>query len=229
MEAESGDSIPLDGMSIVFVDKILSPSVVRSKGIRVKESDIAILVERARAGNRSSFERLVSMFQPDIFRMAYYRTRSRMDAEDLTQDIFINAFKGLHKLKDVNSFKPWLFRIALNRVHDFHRKKRILVFLRDEGDGDEFEQAESEIHENPQAINHLIKEEFWLHISRFTGKLSRLEREAFILRFLDQLSIKEIARVLKKSESTVKTHLYRAIGKFKNNTEIISQLKGKTP
>ena len=216
-------------MNIIFVDKILSPSVIRNKGIRVKESQIAILVERARAGNHSSLEQLVSMFQPEIFRMVYYRTRSRMDAEDLTQDIFINALKGLPKLKEVNSFKPWLFRIAVNRVRDFHRKKKILVFFRDENDGDEFEQTESEIHENPQAINHVIKEEFWQHISRFAGKLGRLEREVFILRFLDQLSIKEIARVLKKSESAVKTHLYRALGKFKNNPEIISRLKGETP
>jgi len=68
---------------------------------------IPALVEKARAGSRIAFEQLVDLFQEDIFRTVYYRTRSRMDAEDLTQDIFIKAFKNLSGLK------------AFDRLRDF--------------------------------------------------------------------------------------------------------------
>ena len=62
-------------------------------------SHVTFLVEKARDGSRTAFNELVDLFQKDIFRMVFYRTRSRMDAEDLTQDIFIQAFKNLSRLK----------------------------------------------------------------------------------------------------------------------------------
>jgi len=203
--------------------------VERRTEMGANKSQVAFLAESAQAGNRSSFEKLVGMFQAKIFRMAYYRTGSHMDAEDLTQDTFVKAFKGLPKLKDANLFRPWLFTIALNTVRDFKRKKRILLFFGIEGESKNFEQADLEIYENPQALSHLIREEFWQHVRHFTKTLSRWEREVFLLRFLDQLSIKEIAHVLYKSESAVKTHLYRSLRKFKDNPELALLLQGETP
>ena len=61
------------------------------------------------------------------------------------------------------------------------------------------------------------------------GQLSKMEQEVFLLRFLDELGIKEIAEVLHKSESTVKTHLYRALGKFKNDTAFRAFIKEARP
>ena len=84
---------------------------------------ITSLVERARDGDRTAFEQLVSLFQDSIFRMVYYRTRSRMDAEDLTQEVFIKAFENLSNLRDLERFRTWLFRMAVNRVRDFHRQE----------------------------------------------------------------------------------------------------------
>jgi len=192
-----------------------------------KESEMAFLVDRAKGGDRSSFERLVRMFEGEIFRMVFYRTGSTMDAEDLMQDIFVKVFKNLPKLKEINSFKPWLFSIAVNRVRDYHRKKRILVFLGDKSDGIGGETAIHEIHENPQAYRQIIRREFWEHVGRFVKKLGRREQEVFLLRFLDQLSIKEITQILNKSESTVKTHLYRALHRFKESPELARLLQGE--
>ena len=87
------------------------------------------LVEKARAGNRASLGQLVDRFHKDVFRMVYYRIYSPMDAEDLTQEIFMQMSKSLSSLKDAGSIRPWLFRIALNRVRDFRRKKSILSFF----------------------------------------------------------------------------------------------------
>ncbi|MCK5724771.1 MAG: RNA polymerase sigma factor [Gammaproteobacteria bacterium] len=198
------------------------------KNVSPNESEIALLAERAQAGNRFSFERLMDMFQGDIFRLVYYRTGSHMDAEDLTQDVFIKAFKGLSGLKDVYRFRPWLFSIAVNRVRDFRRKKKLLFFLKNsEEEMDEWDKADREGYDNHEAFNHLVRKEFWENMGRFTNKLSRWEREVFHLRFLDQLGIKEIAMVLSKSESTIKTHLYRALHKFKETPELNSVLQGE--
>ena len=182
------------------------------------------LVERARAGNRASLGQLVDHFHEDIFRMVYYRTRSRMDAEDLTQEIFMQMSKSLPSLKDAGRFRPWLFRIALNRVRDFFRKRKTLSFVGTTTELDAAAQATAENHNNP--VDNMMLKEFQLRFHQLTENLSRWEREVFILRFVDHLRIREIAEALKKSESTVKTHLYRALKKFRQYPGFHDLVKG---
>lgn len=199
------------------------PKTARSKsnaGTSDVESGITSLVIKAKNGSTFAFDQLVDMFQQDIFRMVYYRIRSHVDAEDITQEVFIQAFKNLTGLKAVERFRSWLFRIALNRVRDHYRKKRFqALFGRFNEEGAPI-QSDIEPNDNPEAVNRLLKRDFWKQVSLFTDKLSRMEREVFLLRFFDQLSIKEIAGVLKKSESTVKTHLYRSLSKFKTEPSL---------
>ena len=83
-------------------------------------------VEQARNGDRVAFHQLVDKFQPGIYRMIYYRTGSQEDAEDLTQDVFMKAYKNLKGLKTTAVFRSWLYRIAVNRVRDFYRKKQFM-------------------------------------------------------------------------------------------------------
>jgi RNA polymerase sigma-70 factor (ECF subfamily) len=173
------------------------------------------LVEEAQAGSRAAFEQLVSHFQKDVFRMAYYRTRSSMDAEDLTQEVFMQAYKKISGLKEVDRFRSWLFQIALNRIRDFNRKRRFRSLFGAFGDTRETAETPAGASGQPEALDNLMAQDFWKQIELFLNKLSRMEREVFLLRFVDHLSIKEISQALAKSESTVKTHLYRSIGKFK--------------
>ena len=93
-------------------------------GITENACRILELVAKARDGNRNSFNELIDEFHQDIFKMVFYRIRSHSDAEDITQDVFLQAFKNIAQLKTVAHFKAWLYRIAINRVRDFYRKKR---------------------------------------------------------------------------------------------------------
>ncbi|MBW2251721.1 MAG: sigma-70 family RNA polymerase sigma factor [Deltaproteobacteria bacterium] len=179
------------------------------------------LVKKAKAGSRSAFTELVDLFQDDIFKMVFYRTRTQMDAEDITQEVFMQAFKKLSGLKKVERFKSWLFSIAINRVRDFFRKKRFRSLFQLPDAGNDNKSLDTQTHDQPEAIDELIKQDFWKQIGLIIDKLSRMEREVFLLRFLDLLSIREISIVLKKSESTVKTHLYRALIKFRKNSTIL--------
>jgi len=142
-------------------------------------SHIHFLVEKARDGSRVAFADLVDLFQEDLFRMVYYRTRSRMDSEDIAQDVFIQAFKNLSKLRETNRFRGWLFSIALNRIRDFHRKKKFWRLSTTSDSGNKTDQPDSGIHANPKALDNLVKKDFWKRIGSFLDKLPRMEKEVY--------------------------------------------------
>ena len=86
-------------------------------------------VVQDKKGNNDSLERLIDLFYDEIFRMVYHRIPIQMDAEDVTQNIFKQMIKSLPKLQDSKKLKPWLYRLALNRIRDFYRKKRVLSII----------------------------------------------------------------------------------------------------
>ena len=180
---------------------------------------ISTWVSDAKMGSRAAFEHLIDVFHKDIFRTVYYRTRSHMDAEDLTQDIFTQAFKNIAQLKEVDRFKSWLYRIAINKVRDYYRKKKfhsvLGLFPEPDHQIEKEMQKQKETHDSP--LDEMIKKDFWNQLETAMECLSKMEKEVFMLRFLDHLGIREISVTLKKSESTVKTHLYRSLDKLKNN------------
>lgn len=181
--------------------------------------DVADQVIKARSGDRLAFHQLVDRFHPAVYRMIYYRTRSRMDAEDLTQDVFLQAYKHMGKLQSPEKFRGWLFRIALNRVRDYHRKKQFRALFSIGSTDDDQQPEPADPLERPSAESRLDRHRFWQQVGTLLAPLARMEREVFLLRFFDQLSIKEMTQTLKKNESTVKTHLYRALKKVKADAD----------
>ena len=176
---------------------------------------LVALVNQAREGNRSAFSQLADQFHKDIFRMVFYRVRSRIDAEDITQDVFLKAYQKISSLKEAAKFRGWLFSITLNRIREFQRKKRFRSYFKTENENIEAHPCDNPGSDQPAALDQVLKKDFWRQVGLILKKLSNMEREVFLLRFFDHLSLNEIAGVLKKNESTVKTHLYRALAKFK--------------
>ncbi len=198
--------------------------VENGNGADPEAARIADLAARAKQGDTPAFEQLVARYWSDIFRMAYYRTSSKADAEELTQDIFMKAFRNISRLKEADRFKPWLYSIGLNRIRDYYRHKRVrsVVTLFSESNKPE---AFTQIKDRrPSARDEMEKKEFWEKVGRFVKTLPRAEQEVFRPRFLDQLTLKEAAQALGKNESTVKTHLYRALGKLRNNRKLLEVL-----
>ena len=179
------------------------------------DAAITTTVALAQQGDRVAFHRLVDRYQPAIYRLLYYRTRSAPDAEDLTQDVFLTAFQSLQRLKDQRRFKSWLFQIAVNRAKDFFRKKRLTsLFGFLSTDADTYRESTTTATA-AEAEKRLVRDDFFRGLQQLLQHLSPTEREVFLLRFFDQLSINEVSQVMKKNENTVKTHLYRAIRKVK--------------
>lgn len=186
----------------------------------LQKGNVPDLVQRAGAGDRGCLDKLVNLFHADIFRFIYYRVGSRLEAEDLTQDTFLEMTRSLIRLREPAKFKAWLYRIALNKVRDYHRKKRIRTFfLRT--------RSVEETEEGPASpLGQVMAKEFWHEFRGMTQQMSIKEREVFMLRFVAQLGIREIADAMGRNESTVKTHLYRALKKFKGAPGLQTLLKG---
>lgn len=173
------------------------------------------LVEKAQAGDQTAFHRLVDHYQPEIYRMIYYRSRSQMDAEDLTQDVMLKAYKNIAHLKSPEVFRSWLYRIAVNRVRDYYRKIQFKSLFGFVSVDDESFHESAEMAVAAEAEGEIFRKDFWRQIEQMLTSLSQMEKEVFLLRFFDQLTIKEISAALKKNQSTIKTHLYRALRKVK--------------
>ncbi len=186
-------------------------------GEAAAETPVTPLVLKAKAGERWAFERLMRMFQGEIFRMVYHRIRSPWDAEDVTQEVFLLAYKNLASLKEPDRFRCWIFRIAVNRARDYNRRKKFLALFEPLSDHEKERELPDRDSNDHQPMDAIDREIFWREVGGYLEKLSRMEREVFTSRFVDHLNIREISEVLGKGESAVKTHLYRAIAKFRKN------------
>ena len=180
------------------------------------ESRLISLVRQARSGDRAAFDILVRMHHERIFRMVFFRSKKQMDAEDLCQEVFVRAYKSLSKLRDESKFVPWLYAVAGNTVRDYYRKRKILSLFQSEPEVQPEEKHD--VRQSLQPLNHVLKQEFWAQVEDFSRTLSKWEKEIFFLRFMDQLAIMEIVEVTGKSASAVKTHLYRALGKYRKHS-----------
>jgi len=189
---------------------------------------IASLAEKAREGNRVSFQELVGIFQEDIYRLAYYRTFSQMDAEDLTQDVFEQAYRKLATLHEPQRFRAWLYSIAINRCNDFLRKRKYTALLHKRSTQEQ-DFSDTEKYMNNSYGDRIDKKIFWKQVKKIVGKLSSMEREVFTLRFMDHRNINEIASILDKNESTIKTHLYRALNKVRVHAEFFKEHRESIP
>jgi RNA polymerase sigma-70 factor (ECF subfamily) len=191
--------------------------------------NVTTLVEKAQQGNRAAFQELVRLYQDDIYKMMFYRTYSQMDAEDLTQEVFIQAFRRIKTLKNNERFRSWLFSISINRCRDLKRKRRLLNFF---GTGAWYDQdnlADMDTSTNDQVLDTIQQEKFWEQVKKLLHDLSDSEREVFTMRFMEQLKISEIAEVINKNESTVKTHLYRALQKIKKQSSSLQEFREFLP
>lgn len=188
---------------------------------------IISLAHKAHGGDAAAFDKLVDIYWADIYRLVYYRVSSQMDAEDLTQEVFLKAYRNMAGLNEIKRFKAWLYSIAVNLVKDHYRRKNVRAVVGDFGEEMEAPAAVQAKLQDEGAEDQVAKQEFWAEVASFRDSLPPREQDVFTLRFMDGLNIREIAETLKRSESAVKTHLYRAVGKFKKNTNLLRVLRGE--
>lgn len=173
------------------------------------------LVRRAQQGDAQAFRELVQQNQRRVFHACVAVVRSQADAEDITQEVFIRAYKNLSKFEGTAKFSTWLYRIARNASIDHLRKRA----RRDASNIDDFvdEHRESAFDEAfisaPLGFNpteEMARKEYRDAISHAFDALSSAHREILTLREVEGHSYQEIADILEIKIGTVMSRLHHA-------------------
>ena len=166
----------------------------------------------ARTTPLDDLETVVALYQPRVFRFLLANLRDRDAAETLTQETFLRAWTARASFREDCSVATWLIRIALNLARDHTRTGRFRFWKHISTSAvDVDEVAASLPNREGSAESHLIAQEQVKLIWETVAGLSPRQRTVFLLRFLEEMEIPEIATVTGLPLGTVKSHLYRAL------------------
>lgn len=174
------------------------------------------LVDRCRQGDAAAFDHIVNRYWDRIFARAYQLLNNKEDAEEIAQDTFIRAQRGLDNFRGDASISTWLYQIATNLSHNRYwywwRRKRSASVSIDESFGDSesltLENLLPDSQETPGEA--ALTQEFINQVSVCMKELSPKHREVLTLRNVHNLSYEEIAEELNISVGTVKSRIARA-------------------
>jgi RNA polymerase sigma-70 factor (ECF subfamily) len=185
----------------------------------LKAKEIAldeILVARFKDGDASAFDEMVSRYWDRIFSRVLQLLKNRQDAEEVTQDAFMRAHKGLENFRGDSSFSTWLFQIATNLAHNKYwywwRRKRDASFSIDENIGSEGDATFVDILPSDalDPSQEAVTQELVDRVAACMPMLSAKHHEILNLRIKRNLSYEEISNELEISVGTVKSRIARA-------------------
>ena len=175
-----------------------------------------LLIERIKNGDNAAYEDMVTRYWDRIFARVHNLLKNQQDAEEVTQDAFIRAHRGLESFRGDASFSTWLYQIATNLAHNrywywFRRKRDYSVSL------DQPLSAEGELtlenvmpSEGETPAESVVTQEFVDRVSECMNGLGDKHREVLTLRNVQNMSYEEISQALDISVGTVKSRIARA-------------------
>ncbi len=184
----------------------------------MKNSD-AILVKKAQQGDNRAFEKLVKQYQNKVLYLAYDLVGNYIDAQDIAQNAFFQAFKSLPNFLEKSSFSTWIYRITTNAAIDFQRSKKRKQAL-------SLNQPVTEQEDERELIDTLVDKDLSFDkkfenldlkklIERTAENLAPQQRAAFMLKFFHDKQTDEIAEILNCDPVTVRGHILRATLKIR--------------
>lgn len=166
-------------------------------------SDTDQIIQRAQKGDREAVGTLYETHSPAIYRYILYRVTSTADAEDLTAEVFLKMVEGLPAYRQTGApFESWLYRIAAARIIDFRRraKRRSHMGLNDSmTDSKPLPEEQLQHRQELESLRHAVQ------------KLSDEQQTILILRFIERKSHQEVADILGRSVTAVKSVQHRAL------------------
>jgi RNA polymerase sigma-70 factor, ECF subfamily len=160
----------------------------------------------------ADFDEVVRLYRPRIFRFLMASLNDRDAAETLTQDCFLKAYNARHQFRGDSSLGTWLTRIALNLVRDHLRSRRMRFWQRTRDTALDIVDIGDWVPDGASSPEETcLRQERVREIWQSVEKLSRQQRTVFLLRFVDEMELSEIAETTGMNTSTVKSHLYRAL------------------
>jgi RNA polymerase sigma-70 factor (ECF subfamily) len=162
------------------------------------------LIARAQSGDPAVIGDLYDRYRLSVFRYMYYKVGDLHSAEDLTSETFLRMIRALNGYRPQNvSFDAWLFQIARNLAIDHYRKVSSRGHLSLE------ENMIAEQHDPDRDLDRSLTSDLLLQA---LAKLSELQRDVIVLRFVNGLPVAQVAQTLHKSEDAIKALQRRALG-----------------
>lgn len=168
--------------------------------------DDGALVAICLAGRREAFDILVTRHRRAVYQLCYRFTGNHEDASDLSQEVFIRAFRGLRTFGGRASLSTWLYRIGVNVcLNRVGRTTPVVVPLDEQQPADPVETAPDRVLRHERAAR----------VRKAIAQLPRKQRATVILRLYHELPHQEIARILGSSVGAVKANLFHALGNLR--------------
>jgi len=166
------------------------------------------LIINAQEGDRNAFHQLVALHDEKVMILAYQLMKNKQDAEDLYQEAFIKAYQNIHSFRLESSFYTWLYRITVNTALNMKRKFSKMHIQEPLDTFDPIARLSESSGPN-------MSEEIKKAIKSATDELPMKQRTVFLLKYLQNMKIKEIAAIMDIGEGTVKKYLFRAMEKMR--------------
>ena len=159
-------------------------------------------IEACRRGEREAFDRLVLRYQRDVYRLCYRYVNNHEDANDLAQEVFLKAWRGISRFRGESSFSTWLYRIAVNACLNFRALRRPATQELPEGLCDPRPGAAARVETDDEARR----------VRAAVARLPEKQRATVILKVYHELTHEEVAGILGSTVGTVKANLFHALG-----------------
>ncbi len=150
----------------------------------------------------SSFRQLMETYGQEVWNLAYLITKKRDMADDIAQEVFIKAYRGIAAFRGASSIKTWLLVMTRNTAISYKRS----AFLRKVTLVDRIAERGGNPSAEQEALANQFSDDIWLEVLKLPLKL----REALLLHAQFELTTKEIAELLQVTEGTVRSRLFRA-------------------
>lgn len=173
------------------------------------------IISSVLAGDRDAYARIVERYQSYVFTLVLRFTRSREDAEELSQDIFVKAYRALANFKGESKFSTWLYTIVNTTCITFLRKKRLDMKSLD----DEQVFATADNMDSGASANQVETKSRMAMVNLAIAKLAPDDAEVLTLFYKAEQSLDEIAAILRIETNTAKVRLHRARTRLKNVME----------
>ncbi|MCA0170899.1 RNA polymerase sigma factor SigW [Bacillus sp. RAR_GA_16] len=168
------------------------------------------IVLKVRKGDHNAFGELVELYKDRVFALTYRMLGNRQEAEDVAQEAFIRAYTNIDRYQIDRKFSTWLYRIATNLSIDRMRKKKPDYYLDAEVAGTEGLTMYSQIStDEPLPEEEVVSLEAQEGIHQAILSLPAKYRSAITLKYIQELSLKEISEILDLPVGTVKTRIHR--------------------
>ena len=160
-------------------------------------------------GDMSAFEELVNRYKRPVFSIVYRMIGQYEEAEDITQEVFINVYEKLYQFDSNKKFGPWIYRIATNAsISALRKKKKVITLDFDEAYGKAYEDYYTADSGNPQLM--FEREELKFFTDKAINELPENYRVVIMLRYQMDLNNQEIAEVLGVSKENIEVRVHRA-------------------